>query len=278
MKKTLASIPYYWSKNEIQSFYALAVESDFDVIYLGETVCSKRHELRWPDWLQLARDLRESGKQVVLSSLTLIESSADWRQLEKLCANGEFWIEANDIGAVQLCSEQQWPFVTGSGINSYNRLTLQRFATLGCRRAVLPFDLAKPALAALITQCRDLAIEFELQVSGPLALAYSARCFTARHYDLPKDDCQFRCREHPQGLTLFSREQQQFLTINGIQTQSGQRLNLTDKLSELAAIGVTHARYVPYSLSQLPDIVEHDHTALVCNGFWSGLAGMVRIS
>ena len=40
---------------------------------------------------------------------------------------------------------------------------------------------------------------------GRLPLAFSARCFTARHYGLNKDDCQFKCMEHPEAITLKTR-------------------------------------------------------------------------
>ncbi len=276
MKTALAALPYYWSKDEILEFYAQAAQSTFDVIYVGETVCSKRHELRWQDWLSVARDLRDAGKDVVMSSLTLLESSADWRQLEKLCL-GDFTVEANDVGAIQLCSQHGKPFVTGAGINCYNANTVKLFASLGARRVVLPFDLPQASLQSLIEQTRDCGVEFEIQVYGPLALAYSARCFTARHYDLPKDDCQYMCQRHPQGLSLFSREQEKFLTINGIQTQSGEPLNLLDKTAALAAIGVTHRRVVPRDLSSLQLL---DNAAAISdsnNGFWHGQAGMKQV-
>jgi collagenase-like PrtC family protease len=47
-------------------------------------------------------------------------------------------------------------------------------------------------------------METELFGYGRLPLAFSARCFTARHYNLQKDDCQFRCLDHPDGLVWRS--------------------------------------------------------------------------
>ena len=35
-------------------FYADVAAAPVDVVYLGETVCPRRHELRWPDWLESA--------------------------------------------------------------------------------------------------------------------------------------------------------------------------------------------------------------------------------
>jgi collagenase-like PrtC family protease len=48
--------------------------------------------------------------------------------------------------------------------------------------------------------------ELEVIAWGRLPLAFSARCFTARALDLAKDDCGFRCIEHPDGLPLATRE------------------------------------------------------------------------
>jgi hypothetical protein len=69
---------------------------------------------------------------------------------------------------------------------------------------------------------------------GRMPLAFSARCFTARHYNLPKDDCGFRCIEHPDGQLLQTREKESFLVINGIQTQSARVHNLIGDIPRCA--------------------------------------------
>ena len=53
-----------------------------------------------------------------------------------------------------------------------------------------------------------------------MPLAFSARCFTARHHRLKKDECDFRCRDDADGLLLAAGEGEPFLVLNGIQTQS----------------------------------------------------------
>jgi len=68
MKYSLGSVLYYWSKQELHDFYQLAADSEADIIYLGETVCSKRREMKPADWIELARQLALSGKQIILSS------------------------------------------------------------------------------------------------------------------------------------------------------------------------------------------------------------------
>src|ERR1700712_1259739 len=68
---------YYWSRQDTMDFYVALASSAADIIYVGETVCSRRHEMRNADWLDIAAMLRESGKTAVLSTRTLIESSAE---------------------------------------------------------------------------------------------------------------------------------------------------------------------------------------------------------
>jgi collagenase-like PrtC family protease len=88
-------------------------------------------------------------------------------------------------------------------------------------------------------------METEVFAYGRLPLAFSARCFTARHYNLPKDDCQFRCLDHACGLTLKTREGQPFLALNGIQTQSSKVYNLVEELEGMQQLGVDVVRVSP---------------------------------
>jgi collagenase-like PrtC family protease len=39
-----------------------------DIVYLGETICSKRNQVRFEDWLAIAERLEAAGKEVVLST------------------------------------------------------------------------------------------------------------------------------------------------------------------------------------------------------------------
>ena len=51
MKLSLGPLLYYWPKQTVEDFYQQALTSKADVIYLGETVCSKRRELKPRDWI-----------------------------------------------------------------------------------------------------------------------------------------------------------------------------------------------------------------------------------
>jgi hypothetical protein len=49
-------------------------------------------------------------------------------------------------------------------------------------------------------------LALEAMVWGRMPLAFSARCFTARHHRLRKDACEFRCLDYPDGLVADTGE------------------------------------------------------------------------
>ncbi|MFZ1493857.1 MAG: U32 family peptidase [Candidatus Competibacter denitrificans] len=243
-KLALGPVLYYWPKEKLLDFYERMSATPVDIIYLGETVCSKRHAMNTADWLDLAERMRAAGKEVVLATMALLEAESELKTLRRLCENGRFTVEANDMGAVRLLSERKTPFVLGTGINVYSDRTLQFLAGLGAKRWVMPVELSRTTLAS-IQAGRPEGMETEVFVYGRMPLAYSARCFTARHHNLPKDDCQYRCLDYPEGLILSTREGQTFLALNGIQTQSAQTCNLLPELEELRELKVDVLRISP---------------------------------
>jgi len=60
MKISLGPIYYYWPRQNVIDFYQEMIQTPVDVIYLGETICAKRRELRSGDWLELAEQLCDS--------------------------------------------------------------------------------------------------------------------------------------------------------------------------------------------------------------------------
>ena len=68
MKLSLGPILFFWERDTLMRFYADMAEQPLDIIYLGETVCSKRRSLSLDGWLGLAREIKEKSQaQVVLS-------------------------------------------------------------------------------------------------------------------------------------------------------------------------------------------------------------------
>ncbi len=294
MKLSIGPIQYYWPRSKMLEFYDWIVTQPIDIIYLGETVCAKRRELGLDDWLVLAGKLQQAGKEVVLSTMTLLEAGSELGAVKRLCQQQDYCIEANDMAAVALLEGR--PFITGPGINIYNDRTLAKLVDCGLKRWVLPVELSRETLADMQAKRPD-QVETEVLVYGRLPLAYSARCYTARHYDLPKDACAFRCLDHPDGLLLSTREGQPFLTLNGIQTQSASTCNLLSALTDMRKLGVDIARISPQAahmatiISTFHDVLQQGLDLAVaserladvypvdaCDGYWYGGAGMDALS
>jgi collagenase-like PrtC family protease len=279
---------YYWSRQDTFDFYAALAESPADIVYLGETVCSRRHELRSADWLDVAAMLREAGKEVLLSTRTLIETSPEASAMRLLCEQDAYGVEAGETGAV--AARKGRPFVAGPHLNAYNGDTLRWLQACGATRFVVPLEMSRQTLNQLMAETPP-ELEVETMVWGRMPLAFSARCFTARHFRLNKDACQFRCKEHPDGLDLRTRESQEFLAINGVQTQSAACLDLLDQASALAQMGIDVLRVSPQSTGTLQaidalDALRHGRTPRPvapppgigrCNGYWHGTAGIEQV-
>jgi len=289
----LGPVQYFWTREKLLEFYAEMADAPADIIYLGETVCAKRRSLAPADWQALGRELQAAGKQVVLSTLALIEAGSEIGALRRLCEGGDFLIEANDMAAVHLLAGRR-PFVTGPSVNLYNEHSLRLLADLGLARWTAPVEMTRDALSAL-QAVRPAGLETEIMAFGRLPLAYAARCFTARAHNLPKDDCRFVCKEYPDGLLLSTREAQPLLAFNGIQTQSALTLNLLGEMDDIRTLGVDVLRISPQP-DNTAEIVAAFGDCLVgrsgaaeaaaslqvfmptgpCSGYWHGGAGMSR--
>ena len=285
MRLSLGPLQYFWPREHTLAFYRAAATWPVEVVYLGETVCSKRRELRARDWLALADELAAAGKEVVMSGLALLEAESELSSLQTLVENGRFGVEANDISAVQLCRERGLPFVGGPTLNVYNHRTLAMLVEDGMRRWVPGVEQGEALLRELLEAARAAATalpELEVLAWGRLPLAYSARCFTARAHDLPKDDCGFRCIEHPDGLPLATREGGAFLRINGIQVQGEEVTDLGPELPTLRELGVGLLRLSPQAqgmdavVAHFDQARQRDDPPLrlgAINGYWQGLPG-----
>lgn len=282
MKLSLGPNLFYWPKQRTLDFYEEVAALPVDIVYLGETVCSRRHELRADDWLDVAARLAEAGKEVVLASQSLIESESDLKALRRLVENGRFLVEANEMGAVRLLAEKKLSFVAGLSLNVFNSHTLGLLAQMGATRWVMPPEASRESLAGIMADL-PAGMQTEVFAHGRLPLAWSARCFTARRFNLQKDTCEFKCVEFPDGMMVKTREHQEFLVLNGIQTMSAKTYHLLRELPQLAAAGVNIVRLSPQA-EGLAEVVAAFRSALAgtptalagdfCNGFWHGKPGL----
>lgn len=284
---------YLWSRDGTLAFYEALADAPVDVVYLGEAICAKRRALTPDDWIALGRDLAAAGKEVVLSTLTLIEARSELGAVRRLCANGEFRIEANDFSAVQQCAANGVPFVGGPALNIYNAETLGLLVNRGLCRWLPPVEMSRSSLEALIADWSGLDAgpmpAIELFALGRIPLAWSARCFAARAHRRPKDDCGFVCGQYPGGMEMSTQDGQHFLTLNGIQTQSGRPVDLFPHIAEIARLDVSLLRVSPMPVD-MPALLRDCRRVLdaeaaaqqvaahldepTCDGYWQGGAGM----
>lgn len=293
MKISLGPLQYFWPRKDVFAFYEEVADSRVEIVYLGETVCPKRRELKLDDWLEIGSKMTDAGKEVVLSSLALVEAESDLSTLRRIAGNGLHAVEANDMAMVGVAVKAGIPFVAGPHLNIYNPTTLDWLADLGAKRWVMPVELSRETLAAM-QRARPEKVETEVFAFGRLPLAFSARCFSARTRGRTKDDCGLCCKEDPEGRLVRTREGEDFLTINGIQTQSASLANLVAEVPEMRELRVDVVRISPHlpQLTQtaisafsvaldggagaalLADLQEAQPDGAWCNGYWYDRPGM----
>lgn len=283
MKISLAPIDFYWTKSVVNSFYQKVCQSEVDTVYLGETVCFKRKELVLNDWIDIALQLQEAGKKVVFSSLTLNSMASELSQLNKI-AGLDFEFEANDISAVQAAMNIDKPFICGPTLNIYSAESLQSFKKLGANHWVAPYEATGRQIKQITN---ENLMTSEVFSYGFIPLAWSARCYTARHLGLSKDQCKLACIDYPKGIAVLSQEGQPVFNLNGIQTQSGQIQNYLSIVDKLQQAKVNQIRLSMDSIEALDNVglfkkAIHGQSQMIaqdssCNGYWFEKEGMATV-
>lgn len=126
MKLSVGPILYLWGREAALAFYADLCDAPVDIVYLGEVVCGKRRILNRQDWVDVALALREHGKEVVFSTLALIEAESELATLGRIVREADGLVEANDYAAVERLQGRH--FVAGPHLNVYNAATLALLA------------------------------------------------------------------------------------------------------------------------------------------------------
>ncbi len=292
MRISLGPIQYFWPAEKVYDFYEQVKTWPVDIVYLGENVCAKRREIKLDDWLRIAKGLTAAGKHVVLSTMVLLEADSELSRLKRICNNESYPVEANDLSAVYLLKEVR-EFVAGPHINMYNTETIKLLSHLGAYRWVMPMELSAQTLQGLLENKPD-NLETEVFSYGHIPLSFSARCFTARKHNLPKDQCNFLCKQDDQGVALYTQENNKLFNINGIQLQSGIPCNLIAAIEQMRSLKVDVVRLSP-QINNMATVVEMFRKAIDkkitqteidlwltedsnnsewCNGYWYGQPGM----
>lgn len=246
---TLGPLLYNWPSDRRRAFYAgIAADSAFGTVVLGETVCSKREPLVADAMAEAAEGLEAAGKTVVHATLALAVTPAETAALEGVAAAAQdgALVEANDAGALALLSGR--PHHIGPMVNVYNEGTLRVLAARGATRVTLPWELPRHSVLALAAEARRLGMDCAMEVFGRAPLAISARCYHARAHGLSKDGCRYVCGEDAEGMAVETLDGDDFLTVNGTQTQAHAVTVLAREVPELVEAGVNVLRLSPLDM------------------------------
>jgi collagenase-like PrtC family protease len=249
---TLGPLLYNWPSERRRAFYAaIASDSPYGTVVLGETVCSKREPLVADAMAEAAEALASAGRTVVHATLALAVTPGETAALEGVAASADdgALVEANDVGALGLLAGK--PHHIGPMVNVYNEGTLRVLAARGATCVTLPWELPLASVTALAAEARRLGMDCAVTVFGRAPLAISARCYHARAHGLSKDGCRYVCGEDPEGMDVDTLDGDEFLTVNGTQTQARAVTVLAREVPALVEAGVTVLRLSPLDMDMV---------------------------
>ena len=242
MQISLGPVLYNWAPEQWRDFYfRVADEAPVDVVSVGETVCSKRSPFFAPYLPDVIERLEQAGKQVLLSSLILVSLRRERRQTDEQVKESGRMVEVNDLTCLN--SMEGRPHAIGPFVNIYNETSAAFHVQQGASRICLPPELPMTSISVIASALPQAV--FEVFAFGRVPLAISARCYHARLHKLAKDNCQFVCEKDRDGLVLKTLDQQDFLTINGVQTLSYTCNNLLADIDALKKSGIRSLRLSP---------------------------------
>ncbi len=299
MKIAVGPLLFGWPEQKINEFYVdLAEQTEADIFYLGEVVCSKRSISGVPWQVKLAERLRPSGKEIVFSTLAMPTTEAELQSIRDIVTAASemgLMVEANDLSAVAIASERNVKLVAGPHLNLYSHGTVQHLCKQGAMRIVPPLELPASEIPTVVG---DMGVQVEYFAHGHLPLTFSARCYAARAHGLSKQDCRHVCFLNPDGIEMDTLDAHEFATINGTQVMSYQPFSTLNHLADLADYGVGIVRISPQSegmadvirlyrdvISSKIDAAEalqelagdHSVSETFCNGYFYGKQGRLWI-
>lgn len=246
MELTVGPNQFFWSSEDWSALYDGLASAPVDRVILGELVCSKRLPFYQDAILPAIETLIAVGKEVALTTLSLITLK---RELKASMALAEVGVdvEINDLTALSHLPEGA-KFSVGPLVNVYNEGTLGWLAKRGATRICLPPELPLASVAALCAAGAEAGIAIEVWGHGRIPLAISGRCYHARLHGRMKDNCLFACEDDPDGLQVDTSDGQPFLSMNGVQTLSDSCVSMAHHVEALRDVGVSALRLSPQSV------------------------------
>ena len=215
MQLTIGPVLFDWKKEELLRFYDEAADMPVDRVYLGEVVCAKKKGLSVKDIEVIGKKLEKAGKKVVVSSLAVV-SNEEELSLVRDMTSLPFPIEANDMSVFNILTPNSEPrtpnsIIAGPHITTYNVPSIEFLKGIGVKRIVFPVELSRDSVNYCI---QNTNIDAEVFAHGKAPLAFSWRCYTSRKYGLNKSNCQYHCKQHPDGILLKTIDGEPTFTIN----------------------------------------------------------------
>ncbi len=252
IRLVLGPLLYHWPADRRRAFYqAIASDGPYEVVVLGETVCSKREPAVADAMAESEAALVAAGRSIMRPTIALAVEAEDIARLEDVASDGQsgHLIEANDAGALALLAGR--PHHIGPMVNVYNEATLAVLADQGATGITLPWELPRDSILHLAGAARARGMDCGVTVFGRAPLAISARCYHARANGLTRATCRLICERDPEGLEVQTLDGDDFMVVNGLQTQAYAVTLLTREIPELIEAGVTQLRVSPLDMDMM---------------------------